>query len=219
MSLPRSPTHFFLCYFLSKFLCPPLTKDTEINCVRPVFSHTSITLNLCPLYLLISFSSSSFSFKILSLTQERHGECGGRGFVCPLHSASCRQRGKNESLTRSMMPAGDSWERQFSKQSTWNTVDQESSLFSWLSSHRPSLRYFLLGGEAERETLGARFPPGEWAGFTQQAPAPNLGSLHLAGLEKSPHLKLRHGSKKAGGDVALPERLGRDFCHIPQSFN
>lgn len=113
------------------------------------------------------------------------------------------------------MPAGDSWERQLSMQSTWNNCGPgitlfPSSLFS-LGSRlvAPSLWFSLLRGEADRETLSAHFSPRrEWARFTQRAPAPNLGSWYLMGLEKSPHLKLRHGKRKAGGDV-VASRAGQ----------
>jgi len=93
------------------------------------------------------------------------------------------------------------------------------SLFSWLSSCQPSLRVFLLLAKAKRETLGARSLLGESErqGSTRQTGAPNLGLRYHKGHEKSPCFKRRR--EKKGGDVALPELAGRDFSHIPQSFN
>lgn len=70
----------------------------------------------------------------------------------------------------------------------------EIPLFSWLSSCRQSLCFFLLRSEAERETLGARFPPGEseW-GLLSKSPLLILACDTSGGLEKSPNFKLRHG--------------------------
>lgn len=155
-----------------------------------------------------------------------HGEWEVRGlFVCCNQHLTSREKGMNH---RSMVPAGDSWERQLSIQSTWNTVDQESlssSPLSCLASCLPSLRFFLLRGEAERETLGTHFPSREsecgllskqlplysWLATSQRA-----WKVTSFNTETWPKKKKK---KKAGGGIVLPERADWDFSHIPQSFN
>lgn len=146
-------------------------------------------------YIFFSFNSRFVCFHHFNSFWLRRVVWGGcLGIVCPLLTAFCQQGKKEWIIDYGMMPGEDSWERQLSIQCTWKKNADQESLSSFLSSLLALILLpvplFLL--EVERKTPPPP-PMTEWARFIQHGPTPNLGSRYLKGLEKSSHLKLKHG--------------------------
>lgn len=134
---------------------------------------------------------------IISILFDLEESFGGVSGDCLSIAHSFLPAGKKEwIIDYGMMPGEDSWERQLSIQCTWKKNADQESLSSFLSSLLALILLpvplFLL--EVERKMPPPPPPPmTEWARFIQHGPTPNLGSRYLKGLEKSSHLKLKHG--------------------------
>lgn len=171
----------FLQDFFAQFLCLPLTKHTQniklwlssnfssIHHYVFLCSYIFICFICCCFFFIFSYLSFPFFFNSLFDSEDAWwvGWGGWSGVVCPLQSASCQQTEKRMIhrlgvWCQQEIPERDNWAYR-GHETLWtrNPSLLLFSLFSWLSSCGLPLCFFLLRGEAKRETLGAHFPPGE----------------------------------------------------------